>query len=117
MINRSQRFARRAIKVEHAQSMIMHHVHQLDGEHVHIDSCLHRRISEPLFSKECMPYFRRSGLDGYAVLSEEASFATPQNPTCLKVVDEVPAGSVSSKKVIPGTAIRVMTGSAVPDGA
>lgn len=117
MINRSQRFARRAVKVDHAQSMIMQHVQQLDSEHASIDSCLHRRISEPLHSKECMPHFRRSGLDGYAILSEEASFATPQNPTCLKVVDEVPAGSISSKQVVPGTAIRVMTGSAVPDRA
>ncbi|WP_163943192.1 gephyrin-like molybdotransferase Glp [Paenibacillus sp. SYP-B3998] len=117
MINRSQRFARRAVKVEHAQSMIMQHVQQMDSEHVSIDSCLHRRISEPLFSKECMPHFRRSGLDGYAVLSEEASFATPQNPTRLKVVDEVPAGSISSKQVVPGTAIRVMTGSAIPEGS
>lgn len=117
MIDRSRRFARRAVKVEYAQSLIMQHVRQLDGEYVTMDSCLHRRISEPLFSKEGMPHFRRSGLDGYAVLGEDASFATPQNPACLKVIDEVPAGSVSSKQVMAGTAIRIMTGSAVPDGA
>ncbi|KRE49781.1 gephyrin-like molybdotransferase Glp [Paenibacillus sp. Soil724D2] len=117
MINRSMRFARKAVKVEHAQNMIMQHVLQLENEYTSIDSCLHRRISEPLFSKECMPHFRRSGLDGYAVRSEEALFATPQHPTCLRVIDEVPAGYTSNKQVVPGTAIRIMTGSAVPDEA
>ncbi|MDD9267081.1 gephyrin-like molybdotransferase Glp [Paenibacillus sp. GCM10023248] len=117
MINRSQRFARRAVKVEHARNMVMQHVLPLESEYTSIDSCLHRRISEPLFSKECMPHFRRSGLDGYAVLSEEAVSAAPHNPACLRVIDEVPAGSISHQQVVPGTAIRVMTGSAVPDGA
>lgn len=117
MINRSQRFARKAVKVDHAQNMIMQHVLQLECEYMSIESCLHRRISEPLYSKECMPHFRRSGLDGYAVLSEEALFATPHNPTCLRVIDEVPAGYTSNIQVVPGTAIRIMTGSAVPDGA
>ncbi|CAH1202254.1 Molybdopterin molybdenumtransferase [Paenibacillus allorhizoplanae] len=117
MRNRSQRFARKAVKVDHAQNMIMRHVLKLGCEFTSIESCLHRRISKPLFAKECMPHFRRSGLDGYAVLSEEALFATPQNPTCLRVIDEVPAGYTSSKQVLPGTAIRIMTGSAVPDGA
>jgi molybdopterin molybdotransferase len=117
MINRSKRFARKAIKVEHAQNMIMQHILQLENEYTSIDSCLHRRISEPLFSKVCMPHFRRSGLDGYAVWSEDALFATPQNPACLRVIEEVPAGYTSNKQVVPGTAIRIMTGSAVPDGA
>ncbi|MEW9701277.1 gephyrin-like molybdotransferase Glp [Paenibacillus sp. SI8] len=116
-INRSHRFARRAVKVDHAQGMIMQHVVPLESEYTSIDRSLHRRISKPLYAKESMPHFPRSGMDGYAILSEEALLAAPQNPTLLRVIDEVPAGYLSNKRVVPGTAIRIMTGAAVPDGA
>ncbi|MGG1519988.1 gephyrin-like molybdotransferase Glp [Paenibacillus oryzisoli] len=117
MINSSRRFARRAVKVDQALSLIMQRVTRLAFEHVPLEASLNRRLSESVISKENMPHFRRSGLDGYAVASEDAALATPQIPARLKVIDEVPAGSVSSKQVVPGTAIRVMTGSAVPEGA
>ncbi|MUT67963.1 gephyrin-like molybdotransferase Glp [Paenibacillus sp. NEAU-GSW1] len=117
MKNRSQKYVRRAVKVEDAQHAIRQHIRQANSEYISIDSCLHRTVSETLSSLECMPHFRRSGLDGYAVRSEDAESASPQDPACLKVIDEVPAGSVSSQTVVPGTAIRVMTGSAVPEGA
>ncbi|MCS7461530.1 molybdopterin-binding protein [Paenibacillus doosanensis] len=117
MINRSGRFARRAVKVDQAQHMIMQHVQRLGSEYVPLESCLLRRTSEALYAKECMPHFRRSGLDGYAVMNADAASAAPQQPARLRVIDEVPAGSVSDKQVESGTAIRVMTGSAVPEGA
>ncbi|CAM4388306.1 molybdopterin molybdotransferase [Paenibacillus endophyticus] len=113
----SHKYVRRAVKVDYAQHVILQHIRPLSSEYASIDSCLNRRISESLLSKECMPHFRRSGLDGYAVWSEEAGSASTQNKACLRVIDEVPAGSVSSLQVVPGTAIRVMTGSAVPEGA
>ena len=117
MINRSGRFARRAVKVDQALDKIMQHAKRLDDEIVSIDSCIYRRIAKPVYARESMPHFRRSGMDGYAVLSEDAACATPQEPVCLKIIDEVPAGSVSARQVVPGTAIRLMTGAAVPDGA
>jgi molybdopterin molybdotransferase len=39
------------------------------------------------------------------------------NPTTLKVIGEVAAGSISDKIVGPGTAIRIMTGAPIPAGA
>jgi len=117
MMNRSHRFARKAIKAAQARDMVIGHARQMDAAYVPLGECLHRRIAEALFAKESLPHFRRSGLDGYAIVSADAAQAAPQRPAVLPVIDEVPAGSVSARQVVPGTAIRIMTGAAVPEGA
>jgi molybdopterin molybdotransferase len=59
-----------------------------------------------------MPYpaFVASAMDGYAVRVADV-------PGRLRVVGDVPAGKVPDSEVTPGTAVRIMTGSPVPDGA
>jgi molybdopterin molybdotransferase len=52
-------------------------------------------------------------MDGYAVRADD--IANP--PVRLQVIENLPAGSVASKRVEAGTAIRIMTGALIPDGA
>jgi molybdopterin molybdotransferase len=56
-------------------------------------------------------------MDGYAVRHEDAGGASSLQPTALRVVGDVPAGRVRPHALEPGTAVRVMTGAAVPEGA
>ena len=63
------------------------------------------------------PPFPRSPLDGYAVRSEDIKGADREHPVKLKVIDEVTAGYMSKKYVESKTAIRIMTGAPIPDGA
>lgn len=74
-------------------------------------------LAEDVISKVSQPPFQRSPLDGYALRGEDTCGAGREHPVKLRVIDHVMAGSVSSKKVVPGTAIRIMTGAPVPDGA
>ncbi|QYR24293.1 molybdopterin molybdotransferase MoeA [Paenibacillus sp. sptzw28] len=76
-----------------------------------------RRLSEPLTATSDWPPFARSGLDGYAVRSADTTQATPDSPSSLRVVGTVAAGGVTPAIVEPGTAVRIMTGGAVPEGA
>lgn len=55
--------------------------------------------------------------DGYAVLSENIATASAQSPVNLKVLGSVRAGERDSLKVLSGTAIKVLTGAEVPEGA
>jgi molybdopterin molybdotransferase len=52
-------------------------------------------------------------MDGYAVRAADVEAA----PVELPVVEDVPAGSVASRSVEPGTAIKIMTGAPLPQGA
>lgn len=67
-------------------------------------------VGEWVISDINMPPFDKSAVDGYACKRSELG-------NDMKVIDFVPAGSVSDKKVASGTCIKIMTGAKVPEGA
>jgi molybdopterin molybdotransferase len=64
-----------------------------------------------------LPSFDNSSMDGYAVLAADVAPARADSPVILTVIDDVPAGFRASEAVRPGTAIRIMTGAPMPEGA
>lgn len=64
-----------------------------------------------------LPSFDNSSMDGYAVLASDLASASQGAPVDLRVIDDVPAGGVSRATVTRGTAVRIMTGAAMPAGA
>lgn len=64
-----------------------------------------------------LPSFDNSAMDGYAVRAVDIAAATSTAPVELQVIDDVPAGFRSVETVVEGTAVRIMTGAPVPDGA
>jgi molybdopterin molybdotransferase len=56
-------------------------------------------------------------MDGFAVLAADIQQASEATPVRLRILEDVPAGSVATQPVRPGTAIRIMTGAPLPDGA
>jgi molybdopterin molybdotransferase len=56
-------------------------------------------------------------MDGYAVIAADVRLATSDAPVELTVVDDVPAGFRATESVTPGSAIRIMTGAPMPEGA
>ncbi len=77
-----------------------------------------RVLAFDIFSKENIPPYRRSTMDGYAVRSSDLGAAGDMIPTVLKVKGEVLLGTDSSAlSVEPGCCVYVPTGGYVPDGA
>ena len=64
-----------------------------------------------------LPPFNNSSMDGYAVRQTDVVRATESTPVALDLVGESRAGSPSDAAVETGTAVRIMTGALVPDGA
>lgn len=60
-----------------------------------------------------LPLFRNSQMDGFAVRADDVAAA----PVALEVAGDIPAGHERPVVLTPGTAIRIMTGAPVPDGA
>ncbi len=84
---------------------------------VSIDDSFGRILAEDLTADEDVPYFARSPYDGYAFKSEDSMTASEENPVTLRVIDDIKAGQSSLKTVTEGTAVRLMTGAPVPEGA
>ena len=56
--------------------------------------------------------------DGFAVVSADIAGASATNPVTLRVVGALHAGDdTGGSHVIPGTALRIMTGAPIPSGA
>lgn len=77
-----------------------------------------RVLAFDIFSKENIPPYRRSIMDGYAVRSKDLGAAGDMIPTTLKVTGEVQLGTDSSMlSVGSGCCVYVPTGGEVPEGA
>ena len=77
-----------------------------------------RILAETIISHENIPPYRRSIVDGYAVLSKDLAAAGEMIPSILKTAGEVQLGIDSTGlRVDPGSCIYVPTGGYVPDGA
>jgi molybdopterin molybdotransferase len=56
-------------------------------------------------------------MDGYAVRAEDVVGASEATPVLLPVTGDVFAGPARPARLAPGTAMRIMTGAPVPEGA
>jgi len=105
------------ISVDQALGKVLEHVDILDSEESPILSCLGQVLAEDVFSAINIPPLDNSAMDGYAVRAADTRGASPKSPRILRVIDTVGAGAVSRSEVAPGTAVRIMTGAPIPDGA
>jgi len=108
---------RRAIPVDEAHERLAARVGTIDAEDVPLFAAVGRSIAEAVRANAPLPHYPLSGMDGYAVKGEECASASPDAPVRLRVVESVPAGSVPKRTVDYGTAVRIMTGGPIPEGA
>jgi molybdopterin molybdotransferase len=105
------------ISVEEALAKILNTVHTLGDENSPLLDCLGRVLAEDVYSPLDVPPHDNSAMDGYAVRTEDIKRASVKKPKVLTVIGEVAAGDVPRVKVGLGTAVRIMTGAFIPDGA
>ncbi len=82
-------------------------------ETVPLAGALGRILAEDLVSPMALPPFSNSAMDGYAVRSADLADV----PAALPVAADIPAGRSDGPALDGGTAHRIMTGAAMPDGA
>ncbi len=69
------------------------------------------------YSNEQVPDFRRSSVDGYAVVSNDTMGANESLPVFVQIVDEVIMGNPAKKEIHTGECVYVPTGGMIPKGA
>lgn len=111
------KFHRKPLQVKAAQQLLAAYGKPGPIETVPLEESDGRYLAEEIRAPHPFPRFRRSGMDGYAVRSEDTASAGSDRMVWLDVIDEIPCGSVSGKTITPGTAARIMTGAQVPEGA
>ena len=105
------------LSVEEAYERIMSSFTPLEPVATPILDTLGHVLAEDIRSPLDLPPMANSGMDGYAVRRDDIINASPDQPRQLKVIGLVAAGQLPSQTVTSGTAVRIMTGAPVPDGA
>jgi molybdopterin molybdotransferase len=105
------------LTVHEAQERILAIFSARPVEIVPLLSAYHRVLAQEIQAAQDLPPFTNSSMDGYAVISTDLAIAAPQTPRTLRVVAEIPAGSVSSRALSSGETARIMTGAPLPEGA
>jgi len=74
-------------------------------------------LAEDVTAAVSLPSFDNSSMDGYAVSSSDTNHSSERSPATLPVKGEIAAGDTGVFQLVPGTAIRIMTGAQLPAGA
>lgn len=90
---------------------------QMESEKVWISEALGRVLAENVYSRNPVPDFRRSSVDGYAVRAKDTQGASESLPAFLEVVEEVFMGEEARSVIISGQCAYVPTGGMIPEGA
>lgn len=103
--------------VEEALERILSFFEVLEPEEQPLLSALGQVLAENAVSQYEIPPLDNSAMDGYAVKSDSTKGASKDSPALLNVVGSVAAGELPKDIVTAGTAVRIMTGAPVPEGA
>ncbi len=98
------------IDADEAAATVLSHTPVLGIERLALAECSGRVLAEDVIADHALPPFPSSAVDGYAVRATDAG-------KTLRVIGESAAGRPLGATVAPGTAVRVLTGGVIPDGA
>ena len=102
--------------VTEARERILSHFQSTPQESIPLIECANRVLAADISAAHDLPPFDNSSMDGFAIRSADSANAAAQGIT-LKVVADIPAGSVPTVTLAAGEAARIMTGAQLPKGA
>ncbi|HEX2153110.1 MAG TPA: gephyrin-like molybdotransferase Glp [Acidimicrobiia bacterium] len=99
--------------LDEAQAEVLAAIEPLGTERIDLEEAVGRILGADVIAPHDVPPFPNSAMDGYAVRAVDLTGA----PVMLRILEDVPAGSVATQPVVAGSAIKIMTGAPMPEGA
>lgn len=97
------------ISVQDAFSILQNNLPALQETDYSLVQARKHIVSQNLFSAINMPPFRQSAMDGFALCLHDALI--------YEIIGEIKAGDTHQVVLLPGQAVKIFTGAAVPDSA
>lgn len=105
------------VSIEDAQRLITAHAQPLGVEQIDLLAqiaqgriVVGRILAEDVFAPDPIPDLPKSAVDGYAMIAADGT--EPR-----RVLAEITAGASAGLALVPGSAVRIMTGAPLPPGA
>lgn len=109
-------FAERA-DVEDVERFLAARTVALGAESVPLADVVGRVLGEDVRAAAPVPSFARSAMDGYALRGEDSFGASDYDPIAFDVIGIALPGRAFAGRVTKGSAVRIMTGAPLPEGA
>ena len=104
------------LNADEALRIILESAPRLGTEMVRLQDAVGRTTAGAIVSREDLPGFDNSSMDGFAVRSRDLADASGDQPVRLAIAGESSAGNVYRGKLRQGQAVKIMTGGKIPDG-
>ncbi len=88
-----------------------------EKESIKTEDALGRVILEDIHAEHPLPNFRRSTVDGYAVIAKDTFGASDSMPAYIKLIGEVHMGSIAEKALSDNECVLIHTGGMLPEGS
>lgn len=105
------------ITIEQALRIIDEEVKVIGTERVELLEALNKILAEDIYSKDTLPPFNKSAMDGYAIKFSDTECCQCGNEIELHVKALVRAGDYYEGNLNSKEAIKIMTGAPVPNGS
>ncbi len=102
---------------QEAITQILGKVRPLTPVQIRLQDALGLVLAEDIVAPVSVPPFANSAMDGYAVRAADIETATQTHPVLLPVAGEIAAGMGATPALLNHTALKIMTGAVLPDGA
>ncbi|MHA1241139.1 MAG: hypothetical protein ACTSQU_10140 [Promethearchaeota archaeon] len=90
---------------------------KIKEEIISLEEAYNRVLFRDIISPIDVPHFRKSRMDGYAVIAEDTFLAEEDNLIKFELIETIPAGEKPLKKISKGQCSYVATGAAIPKNA
>lgn len=97
------------VSVQEAFSILKNNLSQSQETEYSLLKARNRVLSQTVFSPINMPPFRQSAMDGFALCLHDS--------LGYSIIGEIKAGDTHLIELLPGQAVKIFTGAAVPDSA
>ena len=114
---REEAAPRTSLTVTEASAALLADLHSLGSEIVALEASLGRVLASDMKSPLALPPWDNASMDGYAVRAADVRGARTDAPVALPVTATIAAGGMAPAPLAPGTAMRIMTGAPIPEGA
>ena len=105
------------IDIDNALKIIIKNTEKLVLEKKDILCCLNKVLAEDIYSKDNLPPFDKSAMDGYAIKSGETKNYDEEKVIEFEIRGLIKAGDYCEEELKSGQAFKIMTGAPLPKGA
>jgi molybdenum cofactor synthesis domain-containing protein len=106
------------ISIGEARRLLSEHVRPVTRtESCRLEDAHGRVAADDVVASIFVPPFDRALMDGYAVVADDTTAASPSSPVTLRIADRIFTGQHSNVALTPGACAQIATGAPIPIGA